>query len=177
MAKMADREHGGYFEIMERNWRPVSGARRGGDRKSFDVHMHMMEALTKVVEVTGEAVHRQLLSDVVEILCTRMLDPTTGTGIQQFDTTFTPLPPIVFERVGTADFYLSRARTAVFASNLVTNLDRDELRNNARSVGIQVDFRFTVKSRFDMTLSAGYARGNGEGSFTDEEWMLSLKIM
>ena len=86
-------------------------------------------------------------------------------------------PPIRFERAGSSEFYLSWARPALFASALITNLDRDEIRNNARNIGIQIDFHFTIKSRFDMTLSAGYAKGFGEGSFTDDEYLISLKIM
>jgi hypothetical protein len=87
------------------------------------------------------------------------------------------LPPIRFERAGTSKFYLSWARPALFASALVTNLDNGSIRNNARNVGIQVDFHFTMMSRFDMTLSTGYAKGNGEGGFTDDEFMISFKIM
>jgi len=41
-----------------------------------------------------------------------------------------------------------------------------------------VDFRFTILSRMDMTLSAGYARGFGNSQIPDdEEFMLSLKIL
>ncbi|MDH3614328.1 MAG: hypothetical protein OES10_13720 [Gammaproteobacteria bacterium] len=87
------------------------------------------------------------------------------------------LPPIRFERVGTPSFYLAWARPSLFASALVTNADRSEIRNNAKNIGMQIDFRFTVNSRFNMTLSTGYAKGYGEGSFTDDEWMISLKIM
>ena len=94
--KMADREHGGYFEIMERDWRPAKPGRFGGDRKSFDVHMHMMEALTTVFEVTGEEPHREELLGVIELLRGRMFDPRTGAGLMQFARDFRPLPPIRF---------------------------------------------------------------------------------
>ena len=87
------------------------------------------------------------------------------------------LPPIRFERAGTANFYLAWARPALFASALITNLDRGEIRNNAKNIGVQIDFQFTLMSRFDMTLSTGYAKGFGEGPFTDDECMISLKIM
>jgi hypothetical protein len=86
-------------------------------------------------------------------------------------------PPIRFERAGTSKFYLSWARPALFASALATNVDDDALRYNARNIGMQVDFHFTFMSRFDMTLSTGYAKGFGEGTFSDDEFMISLKIM
>jgi hypothetical protein len=87
------------------------------------------------------------------------------------------LPPIRFERAGTSKFYMSWARPALFASALVTNFNDDVLRSNTKSYGLQVDFHFTVMSRFNMTLSAGYAKGFGEGDFEDDEFMISLKIM
>jgi len=87
------------------------------------------------------------------------------------------LPPIRFRRVGTPRFYLSWARTALFATYLTTNLDDSALEQNAHNFGIQIDFRFTVKSRLNMTLSTGYAKAYGNDSFSDDEWMISLKIM
>ena len=96
---MVDREHGGYLEIMRRDWRPERSGRFGGDRKSFDVHMHMLEALTTVYEVTGSLEHRRCLDEVISILVHKMLDPRHGTGLQQFALDFTPLPAIRFEGV------------------------------------------------------------------------------
>lgn len=87
------------------------------------------------------------------------------------------LPPIRFERAGTSKLYLSWARPALFASGLATNLDDSSTKVEAASYGIQIDFQFMVMSRFEMTLSTGYAKGYGEGDFTDEEFMISLKIM
>ena len=97
--RMADPQCGGYFEIMQRDWQPERPGPFGGDRKSFDVHMHMLEALTTVYEVTGQADHRQRLEDVIGILVNKMLDPTHGTGLQQFSYDFTPLPAIRFQGV------------------------------------------------------------------------------
>jgi hypothetical protein len=87
------------------------------------------------------------------------------------------LPPILFRRAGSPGFYLSYARPALFASTLTTNMDDDTLRAQSRNFGIQVDFQFTVLTRFDMTLSAGYAKAYGEGDFSDDEFMISLKIL
>ena len=87
------------------------------------------------------------------------------------------LPPIRFERAGTSRFYLAWARTALFASALITNFDDDLTKTRAENIGIQIDFQFMVMSRFNMTLSTGYAKGYGEDDFTDDEFMISLKIM
>lgn len=95
--RMADATHGGYLEIMQRDWSLAEGPRSGGDRKSFDVHMHMMEALTKVVEISSDPHHRDALTQVIELLTGPMLDPTTGLPRQQFTHAFQALPAIEFD--------------------------------------------------------------------------------
>jgi len=88
------------------------------------------------------------------------------------------LPPIRFKRVGSPGFYLSWARPAIFVSHLTTNVDDSLLRDEASSAGLQIDFRFTILSRLDMTLSLGYAKGFGSSSILDDdEFMASLKIL
>ena len=87
------------------------------------------------------------------------------------------LPPIRFRRVGQPGFYLSWARPALFATALVSNVDDGILKRNVYDVGAQIDFRFTVMSRMDMTLSLGYAAGFGDGIDSADEYMMSLKIM
>lgn len=88
------------------------------------------------------------------------------------------LPPIRFRRAGGPGFYLSWIRPALFASTLVTNTDDSAIRRNVNSYGAQIDLRFTVLSRLDMTLSIGYAVGTGDGVVgSPDEFMVSLKIL
>jgi hypothetical protein len=88
------------------------------------------------------------------------------------------LPPVRFRRVGTPGFFLSWARPALFVTALSTNLDDSELRRDVSSAGIQIDFRFTILSRLNMTLSFGYARGFGDDLIEDnDEFMVSLKVL
>lgn len=87
------------------------------------------------------------------------------------------LPPWRFSRVGTPSYYLSYARPALFVSSLTTNLDDSALKVEAASAGAQIDFQFTINSRYDMTLSFGYAVGFIDSSKLDEEFMVSLKIL
>jgi mannose/cellobiose epimerase-like protein (N-acyl-D-glucosamine 2-epimerase family) len=94
---MADTRHGGYFEIMQPDWGPERPGKYGGDRKSLDVHMHMMEALTNMYEMTGHATHRRRLLETIDLLIDKMLRPESGTGYIQFSTDFQPLPAILFE--------------------------------------------------------------------------------
>ena len=87
------------------------------------------------------------------------------------------LPPLVFDRVGTPGFYLAWARPAIFAGALSTDFTETSRRHEVQDAGAQVDFRFQVMHRLDMTLSAGYAAGFYNGKRVDDEVMVSLKIL
>ncbi len=87
------------------------------------------------------------------------------------------LPPIVFQRVGSPGFHLTWLRPAIFGSILYTDLDSSSRRNEYQNLGTQVDLRFTVMHRHDMTLSLGYAVGFKERSREGSEWMISLRIL
>ncbi len=93
---MADTQQGGWFEMMRQDWTPERPGRFGGDRKSMDVHMHMMEALTNLFEMTGSPTHRRRLLEAIDLLTSRMLRPGSGTGYIQFTLDFQPIPAILF---------------------------------------------------------------------------------
>jgi len=93
---MADTANGGYYEIMQPDWQPERPGIYGGDRKSLDVHMHMMEALTRYLEMTGHPTHRRRLLECITLITSRMLQPGTGVGYMQFALDFTPLQAIDF---------------------------------------------------------------------------------
>ena len=94
---MADTARGGYFELMGPDWAPAPSGPGGGDRKSFDVHMHMMEAWTNYYELTGEDRDRRELDAVIDILIDRMHHPARGLAWLQFSLDFEPLPAIIFD--------------------------------------------------------------------------------
>lgn len=68
-------------------------------------------------------------------------------------------------------------RPALFAGGLVTNLDASDVRRVAGDVGGQLDFRLTVLSNLDMTLSAGAASVVEQGGASHREFMVSLKVL
>jgi hypothetical protein len=87
------------------------------------------------------------------------------------------LPPLRFDRAGSPGFYTSWARTAIFATALVTDPQEGDYRQGAYNAGVQVDFQFDVLNRLPMMLSFGYARGFGGGGLGENEYMASLKIL
>jgi mannose/cellobiose epimerase-like protein (N-acyl-D-glucosamine 2-epimerase family) len=93
---MVDTRSGGYLELLTRDWQPAPAGRYGGDRKSLDVHMHMMEALTSLYQMTGLPSHRRRLLEVIDLIRARMLHPQNGLGYIQFTYDFQPLQRIIF---------------------------------------------------------------------------------
>jgi mannose 2-epimerase len=93
---MADTRYGGYLELLTRDWQPKPPGPFGGDRKSLDVHMHIMEGLTSLYQVTGLPSHRRRLLEVIDLIITRMLHPQDGLGFIHFTYDFRPLRRIIF---------------------------------------------------------------------------------
>lgn len=104
------------------------------------------------------------------------IDAIAGTNFVKSMVEWT-LPPVRFRRVGLKQLYCTYARTALFASGVVVNLDEETFRREVGNVGGQVDFRLVIFSALESTLSVGYAAAKEEGHGMDTEFMISLKIM
>jgi hypothetical protein len=87
------------------------------------------------------------------------------------------LPPVRFRRVGTPGLYLTWARPALFATVLATDLDATGVRRVVSSLGGQLDFRISLLSALDMTVSLGYAAAFEDGFRARHEGMVSLKVL
>ncbi|MDZ4729158.1 MAG: hypothetical protein SH820_04375 [Xanthomonadales bacterium] len=87
------------------------------------------------------------------------------------------LPPWRFEGIGTPGFFLSHLRPALFTGVLLTDLGDSDYTETYTNLGVQLDLEFTVVHRLPMTFSLGFARGHIAGHKSDDEVMLSLKIL
>jgi mannobiose 2-epimerase len=94
----ADTLNGGYIENVNRDWSPESGGFAGGDRKGLDTHMHLMESFTTLYAASGDDLHRRKLLQVVELIREKMIDKSTGCGLNQFDLAFHSLAAIPIKR-------------------------------------------------------------------------------
>lgn len=92
-----DTRYGGYFEMFHRDWTLKGPGPAGGDRKTLDVHMHLMEAYTTLYECSGKDVHRRKLQEVIELLVHQIMHPQYGTGIPQFWPNWQVAPQIKFD--------------------------------------------------------------------------------
>jgi len=104
----SDLRYGGYFEMFERDWTLAGPGPGGGDRKTLDVHMHLMEAYTNLTRCSGREVYRRRLLEIIDLLKDRMFKPESGTGIPQFTRDWMPAPQIKFDIVWGWDRFSDR---------------------------------------------------------------------
>ena len=100
-----DSYYGGYFEMFSHDWKLANPGSAGGDRKTLDVHMHLMEAFTTLYEASKKEVHRRKLLEDMEILLNRMMHKTHKTGIPQFWANWDVAPQIKFDIIWGWDRY------------------------------------------------------------------------
>ena len=93
----AETSYGGYLEMFERDWKLCDGGSKGGDRKTLDVHMHLMEAFTALFIASKEEIHKRKLEEIITLLDKKILHPTYRTGIPQFYTDWSVAPQIKFD--------------------------------------------------------------------------------
>ncbi len=86
------------------------------------------------------------------------------------------LPPLRFAEVGTATFFLSYIRPALFAGALATQAP-DGSSHRYYDFGTQLDLNFTVALRLPMVFSVGAAGGFQDGHYHHTEWLASLKVL
>ena len=106
----AETSKGGYWEMFSRDWKLCGPGAAGGDRKTLDVHMHLMEAYTALYGVSGKDIHRRKLQELIDILVNTMLDKTYRTGIPQFDKDWNKAPQIQFSVVWGMDRFNKGAK-------------------------------------------------------------------
>jgi mannobiose 2-epimerase len=165
----ADTLHGGYFENMEQDWAISAAGYPGGDRKSLDIHMHVMEAFTVLAQCTGKAVHLRKLEEVTQLLLAHMIDRENGRGRNQFDPSFRPIPPIVINRTWNAERQTGEVAEEVLESTSYGhNLELAWLMNRAgEALGSAFDaYDMMNRSLLDHSLRHGYDYTYG-GVFRD----------
>lgn len=113
----ADNNHGGYFEMFERDWTLCGPGKAGGDRKTLDVHFHLMEAFTPLYELTGDEPHKKALTEMVDLILSKFLHPVFGTGIPQFTMDWKVAPQIKFDIVWGCDRFGDQDKKAQAENN------------------------------------------------------------
>jgi mannobiose 2-epimerase len=137
----ADTMYGGYFEMFERNWELCGPGSKGGDRKTLDVHMHLIEAFTNLYECSRQSIHQRTLIEDIEILIKRILHKRYGTGIPQFWADWKVAPQIKFDIIWGWDRFAEGGKKAHAEDNT--------------SAGHNVEFAWLLAHATDI-LGAGF---------------------
>lgn len=186
----ADTFQGGYYENLESDWTLSSPGFAAGDRKSLDIHMHLMEAFTTLAEASGKEIHHRKLAEVIDVILTRMTNSGSGCGMNQFDREFRPIPAIDIRRTWNAE----RATGATIAVPTDTtsyghNVELVWLLNRASQVlGKPAGYyreitrklvNHALKYGFDHDLGGVYRDGPHEGPalVKDKEWWQNCEAL
>lgn len=176
-----DTMYGGYWEAFQRDWTLCGPGSQGGDRKTLDVHMHLMEAFTTLFECTGKDVHKRKLIEIIEILLNRIIHPEFKTGIPQFFKDWTIAPQIKFDIFwgwdrfseeglkGNATDNTAYGHNAEFAWLLLHALNiLNKSPENYLDV-FELIFDHTVDNGIDKEFGGVYVEGSHSGGVYDRE--------
>jgi mannobiose 2-epimerase len=177
----ADTMYGGYFEMFDRQWQLAGPGAGGGDRKTLDAHMHLMEAFTNLYECSGKEIHRRKLLEIIDLLLQRILHPKYKTGIPQFTPDWQVAPQIKFDIVWGWDRFNESGLKAQADDNTSYghNVEFAWLFNHALEV-LKVDktpYLDIMRMQFDHALAHGidweyggvYVEGSHSGGVSDQE--------
>ena len=179
----ADTHQGAYYENMEEDWSLSQPGYPAGDRKSLDIHMHLLEAFTTLYQLSGQDIHKRKLNEVIHVILEKMVDHQAGCGRNQFDAALNPIPPIAIRRTWNDDRGKGEViRELVDTTSYGHNLELAWLLERAGDVMGDPSGRFdnyirqfadhALRYGFDHELGGVYRDGPHEGAalVRDKEW-------
>jgi mannose/cellobiose epimerase-like protein (N-acyl-D-glucosamine 2-epimerase family) len=176
-----DTMYGGYWEMFNRDWTLCGPGSQGGDRKTLDVHMHLMEAFTTLFECTGKDVHRRKLHEDIDLLLYRFIHPVYKTGIPQFFKDWKIAPQIKFDiiwgwdrfseegRKGNATDNTCYGHNAEFAWLLLHAIEILQINRDYYRKVLKTIFDHTVDNGIDTEFGGVYVEGPHSGGVYDRE--------
>jgi mannobiose 2-epimerase len=186
----ADTAKGGYFENLENDWSVSAPGFNAGDRKSLDIHMHLMEAFTTLAQCSGKEIHRRKLAEVIDVILNKMVNKKSGCGMNQFDCAFKPIPAINIRRTWNAERATGEViETPTDTTSYGHNVELAWLLNRAADVlGLPFDhYNETTRILLDHALKYGldhklggvFRDGphEGEALVKDKEWWQNSEVL
>ncbi len=176
-----DTMYGGYWEMFQRDWTLNGPGSAGGDRKTLDVHMHLMEAFTTLYECSGKEVYRRKLLEDIDLINIRINHPKYKTGIPQFFKDWTIAPQIKFDIIwgwdrfseegekGNATDNTCYGHNAEFAWLLIHALKILKIDPKIYSETFKIIFDHTINNGIDYELGGVYVEGPHSGGVSDKE--------
>lgn len=176
-----DTYFGGYFEMFDRSWSLAGSGSKGGDRKTLDVHMHLMEAFTTLYECSNDELHRRKLLEDIEILLNKMMHPQYKTGIPQYFPDWKIAPQIKFDIIWGWDRFSEEGEknnstdntcyghNAEFAWLLIHALKILGIKtNNYKNILAEI-FDHTIDNGIDKEYGGVFVEGPHSGGVYDRE--------
>jgi mannose/cellobiose epimerase-like protein (N-acyl-D-glucosamine 2-epimerase family) len=176
-----DTMYGGYWEMFERNWDLCLPGSGGGDRKTLDAHMHLMEAFTNLYECSQKPVHLRKLKEIIHILTQRIIHPKYATGIPQFWADWQVAPQIKFDIIWGWDRFsesgqkkhaednTSYGHNVEFAWLLLHALDVMHENWHPFESIILKQFKHAIENGIDYQSGGVYVEGAHSGAVYDKE--------
>jgi mannobiose 2-epimerase len=176
-----DTMYGGHWEMFHRDWQLCGPGSKGGDRKTLDVHMHLMEAYTTLYECTGYGLHSRKLLEIIDLLLNRFIHPVYKTGIPQFFKDWTIAPQIKFDIIWGWDRFSGDGQKVNVTDNTcyghnaefawlllhaleILKMNQDDYRNVQRII-----LNHTVDNGIDNEFGGVYVEGPHSGGVYDRE--------
>jgi mannobiose 2-epimerase len=174
-------EYGGYLEMFNQKWQLAAPGSGGGDRKTLDVHMHLMEAFTNLYEWSQNDNHRNQLLEIIDLLNEKIIHPLYKTGIPQFSIDWEIAPQIKFDIIWGWDRYTDGVRkqnpedntcfghNAEFAWLLIHALQILDINNEIYRNTLTTIFNHTIDNGIDWDYGGVFVEGPHEGGVYDME--------
>ncbi|MGK7395341.1 MAG: AGE family epimerase/isomerase [Candidatus Cyclobacteriaceae bacterium M3_2C_046] len=181
MEHCADLHYGGFFEMFTSDWQLKGPGSAGGDRKTLDVHMHLMEAFTTLYECGSKEVHRRKLLEIIGLLEQKILHPKYRTGIPQFFANWEVAPQIKFDIVwgwdrftqdgskGQAEDNTSYGHNVEFAWLLMHALDLLKMPLDQFRGTIEKQYAHALADGIDWKFGGVFVEGSHAGGVYDRE--------
>ena len=186
----ADTRFGGYREYFDRDWSPETPGFGGGDRKTLDTHMHLMESFTVLYEASGQEIHLRKLKEVLDLIHEKMIDSKLGSGLNQFNLAWNSVPALALKRTWNAERFGEQPAEPVQTTSYGHNTELAWLMNRALQIG---DFDATpylpaMKKLLDHAVAHGIdwqyggvyrdgLRSTGEPIVMEKEFWQSSEIV
>ena len=186
----ADTCHGGFYENLEPDWALSPGGKYAGDRKSLDIHMHIMEALTTLYAADPSPFHARKLRESVDLILMHMVNRDKGYGYNQFTSDFKRIPAINIHRTWNAERETGEVvETPVDTTSYGHNVELSWLLDLALTT-LKTDkepYLCVIKQLLDHSLTYGYdyqyggvyrdGVADGEVLVRDKEWWQNFEAL
>jgi mannobiose 2-epimerase len=175
--KSIDPVYGGYYEHFDRHFNLSTARDDTGGHKSLDVHMHLMEAFTNLFELTGSALHKAALENVIDLIFDKMVDSETGVGISMFRSDWQPIANVELKTVWGSDRFDHKEKAfdlTSYGHNIelawlyLHSLDVLGIPLKRGMARVEPIFRHTFERGVDWKYGGLFVEGRRKGDVTED---------